>query len=226
MIRRLSQRSRRPAFPGLLLLLACQSYNREQRDLARQAHEAFDQGDFEKASKLAESALDLTAGQREKVSDPHGEALYVIGALTARKGDTLRAAQQLDEAVRYSPKLEPAWVLLAQLQRQLKLDDDAVRSYEQTVWLDQDNPEYRARLCWAHLDLKHQEAAIATCAMAVEKGPNNPDALGGYAVALTRAGKEAEAAAQLAPLHGMLAAVRDPVLEDVERAMQGVRTGR
>lgn len=210
----------------LLLLLACQSYNREQADLARQAHEALDAGDLEKASALAESALDITAGDREKVSDPHGEALYVIGALTAKKGDTLRAAQELNEAVRYAPKLEPAWVLLAQLQRQLKLDDDAVRSYEQTVWLDPENADYRARLCWAHLDLKHDQAAEATCAMAAEKGPNNPDARGGYALALERVGKAAEAKAQMDALHGMLAAVRDPVLTDVERAQRGERTGR
>lgn len=176
--------------------------------------------------RLAEAAIDAQANPQDKVNESHGRALFVIGSVTAQRGDKARAVIELREAVRFAPKYEPAWVLLAQLERELKLDDDAIRSYEQCVWLDQDNDVYRSRLCWAHIDLKHDEAAVATCAMAAEKGPNNPDARGGYAVALTRAGRAAEAEAELGALNGMLAAVRDPVQADVDRALKGERTGR
>lgn len=211
---------------SLLLLFACSTFNNPSAGLAREAREALDRGEKEEAVRLAEAAIDAQPNAQDKVNAPHGEALYVIGSVTAQRGEKARAVIELREAVRYDPLHEPAWVLLAGLQRELKLDDDAVRAYEQCVWLDPDNDVYRSRLCWAHIDLKHEEAAVATCAMAAEKGPNNPDARGGYAVALTRVGKTTEAEAERSALNGMLAAVRDPVLADVEKALKGERTGR
>ena len=212
--------------PLLTLLLSCANPPAEEARLASEAHAALDRGDLTQANTLAEAAIEAMNGNTYEVNPARGEALFVLGALSAGKGDVQRAGLLLTEATHFAPKLLPAWVMLAGIQRDLGHDHEAVLSYEQAVWMDPHNAVYRAALCWAHVDLKHDEPMIASCTMAASEGPQNPDALGGYAAALIRSGREAEAAEPLAALNGMLPELRDPVLADVERARRGERTGR
>lgn len=219
----------RPALPLLVCLLAlpaCEKPPPEEARLSAEARAALERGDLAQARSLAEAAVDALARPTDQVSEPRGEALYVLGMIADREGDVNRAGTLLTQSVRFAPKLLPAWVKLASIQRGLGADDEAVLSYEQAVWMDPHNADYRAALCWAHVDLKHDEPMIASCAAAAAEGPQNAAALGGYAAALIRAGREGEAAAPLAALNALAPADRDPVLADVERARAGERTGR
>lgn len=187
-------------------LAGCEALIPHDRKI-REAQDALDAGDLDRAEALATEALDA-APELRKVEKNRGEAYYMLAKISAERGDLAEAVKLLQESTRLHAEFEPAYLLLGDLQRRLGLEDEAIRSYEHTVRLSPQNASYRIKLCHIYLDLYQQDPARGVCPEALKLAPADPLARAGVALVQARDGSAEAAAAELARIEGLSEAQR------------------
>ena len=125
----------------LPICLLCQTSDRMQKIL--EIEDATTAGDLDTASRLIAGAL--------KQNPKDGGLLNLRGVVHARRNELAEARQDFTEAVRFSPKLTPAWQNLARA-CQMLADGDAsalacaMNSWERVCTLKPDDAEAHASL--------------------------------------------------------------------------------
>jgi tetratricopeptide (TPR) repeat protein len=145
---------------------------------------------------------DAERGYREILEDRprHVGALRAMSALAQRAGDYLGAVELLERAVAAAPKDPNIRFSLAQTQRQMGWNAEAVRSLEKTQSLapGEDLPTRMLAEVQLHGGFPHD--ALATYDSLLAQNPDDGGAIAGKALAMARTGDAAGAQWILEPL--------------------------
>src|SRR6266851_8424920 len=111
------------------------------------------------------------------------------GSAYVAKGDTDRAIQDYDQAIKLDPKYANAFNSRG-IAYQAKGDNErAIKTYGQAIRLDPANPNPLNGRCWVRASLGQLQAALADCNESLRLRPNNSNTLDSRAFLYIRLGR-------------------------------------
>jgi len=150
-------------------------------------------------ARLAGPLAEYRAAQAENADRP--EAHLNLGVLAAASGDVERARSEYETALRLGPWFVPAYVNLADLDRQLQRDDEAERVLLRGRDIVGDNAELSHALGLTLVREGRTREAIAELARAAELAPDSARYAYVYGIALHSAGETERAREVLDAAH-------------------------
>ncbi len=153
-------------------------------------------GDYESASAAAREYLDSVPADARK-SEAVGEAWSIIGIAAARRGDSARSLEALNQAAELSPTREESWLNLTLELMSLGRTSEAVSAAQKGLAAIPKSYALRLRVGAANLAAGHYEEADQQFRELVNAGDPLPLSYVGLAQVLLRNGRAEEAASEL-----------------------------
>lgn len=209
----------------MTMLTACDGMT-EHAQRVRTIQAAIDAGELDRAETLIQEALEQTP-EELKVEKPRGELFFLMAEISYKQGRLAESVKLLDESTRLYPEYEAGYRMLGDLQHELGLEDEAIRSYEHVVRMKPENPEYRVKLCQIYLDLYQSDPARGACNEAYKLAPHDPMARAGAALVLARDGEADEAEQAAKAIDGLTPDQKSELMQRIRAArLEGPGRGR